>query len=249
MIDQEWASAAGLKGGMFGFMFGIGPERVTGVTGVTRIDFGHGPQMQRIGWTKRRFAADVDGVGGAGSVPEAIVRFVLRPAIDGERTVTFPMVDQGGLMGGWSERFAIITVGGQPMRLRFDPHHPHTLATAGAGVRLAEAFGGTLSGAATWEEIAFGVERPIRRLTLARPLAIGPLSITSLGIRTSDSGNAGAITDGDAPPPDPDEIVVVAKGKRDWKRDRLALGADVLARCSSIVFDKAMKVVRLTCAG
>lgn len=45
---------------------------------------------------------------------------------------------------------------------------------------------------------------------------------------------------------DPEEIVVVAKGKR--RTDgRLSIGADLLERCSSIVFDKPARQVRLTC--
>ena len=58
---------------------------------------------------------------------------------------------------------------------------------------------------------------------------------------------AAAIPAADAPPPDPDEIVVVAKGNRDANRDRLTLGADLLDRCSSIIFDKPAKQIRLTC--
>lgn len=41
---------------------------------------------------------------------------------------------------------------------------------------------------------------------------------------------------------------MVAKGKRDAKRDRLTIGADLLDRCSAIVFDKPARQIRLTCA-
>lgn len=250
MINAKLAARAGLKPGMlaFGFLYAVGPERVGGATAVGRIDYGGGAGKQRIGWTKRRYAADADGVAGPGSVPEPFVRFALRPPVAGERVTTFRMIDQGGLFGDWAERFAVIEVGGQPMRLRFDPHHPRTLATAGAGVRLAAAHDGRMAGQVTREEIAFGIARPVRTMTLARPLTLGPLAIARLGVRTADHGSADGIPDADAPPPDPDEIVVVAGRKRDPARDRLSLGADVLARCSSIVFDKPGKVVRLSCA-
>ncbi|GAA3255764.1 hypothetical protein GCM10020258_14510 [Sphingomonas yabuuchiae] len=156
------------------------------------------------------------------------------------------MVDQGDLFGGWAERFAIIMVEGQPMRVRFDPHHPRTLANAGAAVRLARAYGGTLSGSTSPAEIAFGVERPIRAMTLATPLTVGPLSIATLGVRTVDHGNTDTIADADQHA-DPNEVVVTGKGKHDIKRDRLSIGADQLNRCSSIVFDKPARQIRLSC--
>ena len=108
---------------------------------------------------------------------------------------------------------------------------------------------GALSGEAVPTEIFFGIERPVRTLTLARPMAIGALSLATLGVRTQDAGNAGAIREAGAvvPTPDPDEVVVTAKNKRDVRRDVLSLGADQLSRCSSIVFDKPAKQIRLSC--
>ncbi len=120
-----------------------------------------------------------------------------------------------------------------------------------AAARLAAAHGGTLSGDAVLTEIFFGVERPVRTMTLARPLALGMLSITTLGVRIGDYGRTASIREADAPVEavDPDEIVVTAKGgKRDMRRDTLSLGADYLKRCSSIVFDKPARQIRLTCA-
>lgn len=97
------------------------------------------------------------------------------------------------------------------------------------------------------QEIAFGIKRPIRTLTLTRALGVGPLSLHTLGVRTMDNGNASDIAEAGTKA-DPNEIVVTAKGKHDPNRDRLSLGADTLARCSSIVFDKPARVIRLTCA-
>ena len=158
-----------------------------------------------------------------------------------------PMTDGGGLFGGGGGSFALVPVGGVPTRVRFNPDNARTLATAGAGVALASANGGRLEGATRTAHIAFGVERPVRLLKLARPLAIGPLTLAALDVRVADYGSAGGIADADAPPPDPDEIVVTAKGKRDRSRDSLTLGRDQLDRCSSIVFDKPAKQVRLSC--
>ncbi len=233
---------------MFGFAMDFGPKvTVTGRTAVAHVAFGSDkPARQRIGFTAKPFAAGFAGVFGPGSLPDPVIRFHLRDAIAGERTTAFPMVDQGDLFGGWAERFAVIMVEGQPMRVRFDPHHPNSVANAGAAVRLARAYGGTLSGTTSPTEIAFGVERPIRTLTLKTPFTVGPLTIGTLGVRTVDQGNTDTIADADQQA-DPNEVVVTGKGKHDIKNDRLAIGADLLARCSSIVFDKPAKQIRLSC--
>ena len=47
---------------------------------------------------------------------------------------------------------------------------------------------------------------------------------------------------------DPDEIVVTGSRRRNMDRDRIAIGADALVRCSSVVFDKRAREIRLTCA-
>ncbi len=70
--------------------------------------------------------------------------------------------------------------------------------------------------------------------------------MTQLSVRTADTGSTATIADADAPG-DPDEVVVTGKGKHDPKKDWLSIGADQLGRCSSIVFDKPARQVRLSC--
>ncbi len=247
LVTTASAERARLKSGMigFGFDYAIGAEHVYGKTGVAQIDLGTGPFKHRIGWTARAYTPTADGVVGPAGVPEDVVRFVLRAPIIGERTVTLSMTDQGGLASGWGERYAVIDLGGQPLRVRFDPYHARTLATASAAARIAAAQGGTLQGTVDMVEIAFGIERPVRTMTLARPLTVGPLQFATLGVRTADYGSTAGIADA-AEPIDPDEIVITAKGKKSG-RDRLSIGADLLVRCSSIIFDKPAKQIRLTC--
>ena len=247
MLDAAQAARAGLKVGPFAMRFAVGPRLFKGETAVAPLVLPDAaPFKRRVAWTSRAPAAGIAGAMGPGGVPEPLVRFTLRPPVAGERAVTLPMMKAGGLFGGWGASDAMILVGGQPMRLRFDPHHPRTLATAGAAVRLAAAQGGSLSGAAAAVEIAFGVERPVRTLTLARPLEIGSLRLAVLGARTGDYGGTAAIAEAEQ---DPDELVVVARGRKaDPSRDRLNLGADMLARCSSILFDKPARRITLTCA-
>lgn len=238
-----------------GFGFRIGPTTVMSKTQVVRVGYGIKSEKQRVGWTQRPFAVAADGSIGPGGLPESIIRFVLRAARPGERTITMRMEKLGFPMtlfgAGWIASSGIVNVNGAPMRVRFDPYHPRTLATAGAAVRLSKIYGGALSGPAVPTEIFFGVERPVRDLTLEQPFMLGPLSIDRLGARTGDFGTTVAIRDASAPAviTDPDEILVTAKGKpRDMRHDTISLGADQLQHCSSIVFDKKAQAIRLTCS-
>jgi len=245
LIDDAAAMRAGLKPSMIGIGYAVGPQKVLGRTALVPVDLGAGPAKHRVGFTAHRYAAAAEGSIGPAGLPEPMVRFRLRAPLPNERTVTLRMGDQGGLAARWGERFAIVTVGGSPMRIRFDPYHRRTLATAGAAVRLAAANAGTMTGATGTVEIAFGLDRPVREMALATPLHIGPFAISRLGVRTSDFGStAGIASDRD----DPDEVLVTAERKHDPNADRINIGSDLLDHCSSILFDMAHKQIALTCA-
>jgi len=244
IITRDWAARAGMKPGLFGMGYAVGPERVHGRSTVARLTIGATTFKRHVAFPSRAFTTAADGVIGPGGLPDPVVRFRLRDPVAGERTIVLPMVDRGGLGAGWGERYARIEVAGLPMRVRFDPHHPRTLATAAAATRIARAHDGALSGDVEQVEIAFGIERPVRGMRLARPLAVGPLAIDALGVRTVDGGSAATIREAGS---DPDEIVVSASGKHDPGRDRLSVGADWLSRCSSIVYDAPAKAIRLNC--
>jgi hypothetical protein len=247
ILTTPFAERARLRPGPFAFAYLVGPERVNGRSAVGRIAVGEGarPRKRRIGFTGRPYVEGADGVVGPGGLPDPVIRFVLRPARPGERTVTLPLEDEGGLFGGWGGTYALIDVGGQPLKIRFNPHEPRTLATAGAAVRIANANDGTVAGETAPAHVAFGISRPVRTMRLGRPLQIGPLSLTELGVRTADFGNASGIREEGG---DPDEVVVTGDRGRNRNRDRLSLGADQLRHCSSIVFDKRARQIRLTCA-
>ncbi|MBB4152679.1 hypothetical protein GGQ80_000555 [Sphingomonas jinjuensis] len=254
LFDQAFAERARLKlKGKWGISIGyaVGPVSVMTRTQVVPLDLGAGADKRRIGWSSRPFSAAAEGSVGPDALPEPVVRFQLHSPRPDERTVALPMIRNTGpfgLFGNFSTTFAAIEVAGEPMRLRLDPFHPRTLATAGAAVRLAHVFDGTVSGEPRATEIFFGVKRPVRDLTLRRPFAIGPLAIVALGVRVADAGSAASIREAGAASFDPDEVVVTAKGKkRDIRRDTVSLGADYLARCSSIVFDKPAGLIRLSC--
>ena len=247
MLTAPFAGQARLRAGPFTFAYMVGPRDVRGLSAVGRIALGEDARTRkrRVGWTGLSYVDGADGVIGPGGVPEPVVRFMLRPSVPGERTVTFPLEDEGGLLGGWGGSYALLDLEGQPLRIRFDPHAPRTLATAGAAVRIANAQDGIVSGDASPVHIAFGISRPVRTMRLGRPLAVGPLTLTELGVRTSDFGNTSTIREEGG---DPDEVVVTGDRRRSSRWDRLVLGADELRLCSSIVFDRRRREVRLTCA-
>ena len=241
------AGQAQLQPGPFAFAYLVGPEQVPGVSAVGRIAIGEGarPRKRRVGWTGRPYFEGADGVIGPGGLPEQVVRFVLRPPLPGERTITLPLEDEGGLFGGWGSTYALVDLGGAPLRVRFNPHEPRTLATAGAAVRIANLHDGRVSGETAPAHIAFGISRPVRTMRLGTPLNIGPFAIAELGVRTGDFGNASAIREEGG---DPDEVVVTGDRRRNRNRDRLAIGADQLRHCSSITYDKRRREIRLSCA-
>jgi hypothetical protein len=247
ILTAAFAERLHLRPGPFAFAYLVGPEHVNGRSAVARIAVGAGQRARkrRVGWTSRPYAEGLDGVIGPGGLPQPVIRFVLRPALPGERTVTLPLEDEGGLFGGWGATYALIDVGGELLRVRFNPREPRTLATAGAAVRIARANDGTIGGETLSLPIAFGISRPVRTMRLGTPLAVGPLSIGELGVRTADFGNVSSIREEGG---DPDEVIVTGERGRNRNRDRLSLGADQLGLCSSIVFDKRARQVRLTCA-
>jgi len=258
LLTQDYADAAALKmRGMFqiGAMYTVGNERVMASTAVARFAWGTAKaDKRRIGWAARPYAHGLDAVIGPAGLDAPIVRFALHAPQPGERTVSLPMAPTGSLFGSWYSLRAEIMVGSERLQVRFDPHHRRTVANALAGQRIAATLGGRFDGPPVSEEIAFGIERPVRPMALTRPLDIGPLSLNRLGVRTVPDLNSGGSVAGIKEAGDPDEVVdpadVVVTGKRKKKHrpGTLTLGADQLDRCSSLVFDKATKEIRLTCA-
>ncbi|MBX9796295.1 hypothetical protein [Sphingomonas sp.] len=238
-LNDDIVPKAGLHAGLFGFAVKVGPTKVRGNTSVARMSFGKYSYRRRVVWFDRRYDAGADGALGPGGLPAEVIRFELRPAQGGERTVALTMIENH-----FRPTYARVPMGKRNIIMLFDPQHETTVATAGAGAALAEVLGGQLSGAQGSAEVAFGIRRPVRTLKLERPLQIGPLSLTQVAVRIGDGGSVAGIKDADA---DPEEVVVSAKGGED-RRDVVIVGRDHLARCSSIVFDKKAKQIRLSCA-
>lgn len=246
VVTPAVAERLGLRGGgmlAFGVAYAVGRERVEGRTEVTRFGWPGAPvERHRVGWMSRDYPLDgVDGTVGPAGLPEPVVRFALRAPRAGERTVSLPMSGGGGMFGDWMVIGAEVSVGGRPIRVVFNPDGARSTATAPAAARIAAAHGGQLTTETARQNIAFGIERPLRIMTLAQPLVVGPLALSTIAVRVTDGAGANTIREEGA---DPNEVVVPGRNDRPGS---MTLGADQLDRCSSIVFDRRARQVRLTC--
>jgi hypothetical protein len=172
---------------------------------------------------------------GPGAAPQGIVTVQIRSPAANERQYILPLVENRVL--------GIGTMSGK-IFVQFDPLRGQTLGTAAAGAILAESQGGALTGPTRRAPIRFGVDRPVRTLTFARSLKIGPVELKSVAIRVLDYGSVGNIPDADA---DPDEIVAIGQKKKEPDYRSLHIAADALTDCSSITFDKPKKRIILSC--
>jgi hypothetical protein len=241
VFNPDFAERAAFKSGMFGTVAAIGPIHVRGHSAVIRFDLGGGAEFKRrVTWFEARHT-DADGTIGPGGLPADVVRFDLRPPRPGEHAVTLALADYG-----WSGMGTLVTLGGETIKVRFSLDRDRSLATAGAGALLASEQDGGFDAAPERMVVNLGVERPVRHMHLARPLQIGAIALTGLLVRTGDFGSAAAIPDANAPPGDPDEIVVTGQ-KKQKARLSVEIGRDYLDLCSSILFDKPARKLTLSC--
>ena len=241
IFNPDFAARAGFRAGWIGIQARVGPIRVNGATAVIRLDYGDGEFKRRVGWFAVPYAVDADGGIGPGALPADRVRFVIGPAMTGERSLSFPLADFGRAGMG-----VYLIVGGERILTRFSLNRDFSVATAAAGATIAGSNGGRFDRDPSRMVIHLGVERPVRHMALATSLGVGPLSLTGLLVRTGDFGSAASIPEGEVLESDPDEIVVVGAKNRKGEQ-RLEIGRDYLDRCSSIVFDKRAKLVTLSC--
>jgi hypothetical protein len=242
VADAAAAADAGMKGSLFGVRFSVGPVSTHGGTNVATLDLGHGAFKRRVAFLPRRWTASEAVALGPGAVDTPIIRFTLRPAQPSERVTALPL-DSFGASGVGTT----LQVSGEPVQVSFVLDRDRSLATAGAGATIAAHAGGGFAPGGETMGVRFGIERPVRRLDLARPLRVGPLALSSFWVRTSDFGSTTGVPEAGAAPPDPDEIVIQGKKKRDRSHDRLQVGRDALAACSSITIDKPKRQILLSC--
>jgi len=241
VFNPDFATRAVFKAGWIGTAVKVGPIMVNGRSAVIRMDLGQGEFKRRVTWFGSDFLKGADGSIGPGMLPDDIIRFEMHAPQPGEKRVALPLANF--TFSGMGYRFQI---GGTDVRVRFTLERDRTIATAPLGAVIAQAHDGKFDRRPESMEIFLGVERPVRHMALARPLQIGPLSLDGMLVRTSDFGSTAAIPDADAPPPDPDEILVTGTKKQKGHMT-LEIGRDYLDRCSSILFDKPAKLLTLSC--
>ncbi len=222
----------------------IGPVRLDGTPSTAVIAMAGRSFLRGITWFDSPMAAGADVALGPQALPFRQVRFHLRPARPGERRLRFAIIHENLI--ATVVRFRI---GRQEVRLGFAPERPTSIATAAAGALLAEAYGGQLGEQRERVALATGIERPVRRMQLARPLSVEGLTIATLLVRTRDFGGQTSLPGITTPDEEaaPDEVVVTARADASPAVYYIMLGADALAPCSSITFDNVRQRVELSC--
>lgn len=188
-----------------------------------------------------------EGTIGPWGMPQARVTFVFGKADPAAVRYDFGLfgaVDGSSVTGYREATF------GMGVAFDLDDAALYPRASAAAGAAIAQAYGGLLSGP-TWDvEILFGIKRPVRLLTLARPLVIGPLRFTKIAVRVRDridaSGRGSDIREADTVE-DPSEVVVTAKTKGPPAIFSFVVPRAAMADCSRLSFDKQAKRIELWC--
>ena len=190
----------------------------------------------------------VDGRIGPFGLPQDRVSFVLGPTNPRHAVERAPLsgdVNGSGFVGfGLGER-------GIAVFFDVESAEQYPIASAAAGALLARTFDGTVSGASWDVEVLMGVRRPVRLLTLARPLVIGPLSYSKIAVRVRDridhSGRGVGIPEAGATV-DPDEVTVVAGMTGPTPAFGLTIPRPALGTCSRLTYDKPARKLELACA-
>lgn len=239
VLSAETAQRLGLGGSMVQGVHLVGRTKLKAQSNRVKIAFdADKPKTRRAfffdGAWHGRGAAMINPA----ALPERTITYRLRAPADGERVITLPLL-QNDRAGFYTE----VILGEERVPAFFTFARAETMATAAAGDVLARAFAGEMTGAAREIDIEFGIRRPVRAMRFAAPPMLGDLPLSSVVVRTQDTGSTAAIPDDER---DPNEIVVTA-GKRK-PLNMLWIGTDSLAACSSLTFDRAAEKIRLSCA-
>lgn len=238
ILNPEPALALGLKPGLFSGKLIVGKTRDKVMVTGARYAIASQATKGQIGWTNRAISPVASGWLGPGAAPFDVVTFQLRPAAAGETLHSFPLILAGGGI------VTMIRIGGKDITIIWDNSRGGTIASGAAGAEIAKANAGSFVGPVATEMVQLNAERPTRKLRLATPLRLGPITISDMSVRTSEGGES-SIPDLDA---DPSEIVVTASaGAKVTPAYFVFIGLDDMKNCSSLTFDKPAKAIRLMC--
>lgn len=242
-LNADAADKIGLKPSMVGYVYFIGPVKISLRTDKVKYQVADASFKSRTAFSDRQVADGAEGVAGPATFPFRRTIFVLRDPQAGDQAITFKL-DKGL---GLSQTGVRIDVGGRPVYAAFSLDRAESVVTATGGQWIADANGGQFNGGAREAPILYEILRPIRGLDLARPLMMGELEIRNLAVRVSDMGNAQGIPDGATPEQDLDEIVVSGDSKRKVPTQRLYIGMDTIGHCASLTYDFEADTVTLMC--
>ncbi|WOE74578.1 hypothetical protein [Alterisphingorhabdus coralli] len=243
ILNPELVDRADIGKSMIGGGFLIGPIELDADTKVVKYRFGDLDWKSRSLWTDLSYAPNHDGGVGPLGLPHDVVRIQWRREQAGEKLCTFPLDNRGSAVTRIAMGEKIIDIG-------FTQKRGKSLSTAAAGAVIADFHDGEFVGESDSTEIAYGIERPIRKLALAEPLDLCGVSLDSFYVRKSDFGDSSGIIDGDLARANADSseiVVMAANGKKDKNRYFLTIGQDDLQHCSSVTYDKVAKEIRLSC--
>ncbi len=223
----------------------IGPITVTGHRAPANLAFPFGNRTAPVEWFGREDAGMTAGQVGPFGIPATVVQFRLRAPQPDEHAITLPLDEEAN---GWGIASTSLFIDGAQVRFAFAPHFSASIASAAAGSAIARAYGGRFTGLPEPVAISHGVNRPARPVRLDHALSIGPIRVSQLLVRTLDYGVPRGIADQDDGAASPADILVTARTDRQAPQYIVYLGADALAHCSSVTFDKAAMTISLSCA-
>lgn len=240
-MNGDAAERLGFEPSMFRFSYGIGSTQLLFNTDTVRYHMQGGSFRRRTAYSNRQIVGGADGVVGPGHFPQERVVLMLREETPEDRALTFPLERMGRSLTG-----TLIEVGGVPIHVAFSFDRAETLVTATGGRIIADDLGGYFSGEPREIPILYGVDRPVRALSVRQPLMLGELEVRNIAVRFSDHGNADGIDEAAPEEGDPDEIVVTAN-TGDIPRQRMYVGMDTIGHCASITYDFDEEVLTLMC--
>ncbi|MBA3878553.1 MAG: hypothetical protein C0500_02425 [Sphingobium sp.] len=213
------------------------------------VDFtvGGAKQKGRALWFPTAPPVPGDGTIGPWGLPQSRVTLVFGPTEAATQRHDFSLFGSANSGSGTSYREE-----GFGLYAAFDLDDPgaYPIASAAAGAAIAKAYGGQLGGPSWDVEILFGIKRPVRLMTLARPFKFGPLSFTKIAVRVRDridaAGRGEEIRDADRIE-DPSEVVVTATAKGRPPIFSMTIPRAAMPDCSRLTFDKGLKRIELWC--
>jgi len=241
IVNADAANRIGLQSSTSRARGVIGHQTFSASSTVAEYVIGGMTTKHRIGWYDTIATPGVDAVIGPAGVSQDVITVQLRPAQQGERTFTLPLIvvqENYGRIG------TVVQIGDQAVAVGWDMTRDSTLITAAAAADLAKANGGHFVGEKRKDRVVFDVQRPVRAMDITTPFAIGPINLTHVTAWVGDYGDTSQVPDDQA---DPNEIVVTAKGSKIQSFHAIVIGRNDMAQCSSVTYDKPGRQIRLVC--